>query len=451
MSDELILGHLSDIHLRVRVGGTTWDEDRDLRNELERDLAAMHQRLGPFTGLVVTGDIAFSGSTNEYDAATAWLSRLCGLVECPEENVWVVPGNHDVDRGVVDTSRTIKEFHQKLRICADVEIATLLYEYLATDTAGGAAYLAPIEAYNSFASRFGCSVTPEVPYWDDTLPLGSTGYGLRLRGLTSTLISDRLDNSDGNKLVLGPQATIERQAGLVTMTLCHHPISWMRDGDEISDRLRRRAEIQLWGHRHRYSVREFDGNLHLCAGAVQPDHNGTEFEPRYNVIRLELIDGGPQVTTEVWPRVWHKPEMKFGADRDLEGREFTSKIYTMERPVLAAPAESPSQAGIPAVLEEGAIVSTSDLTVEPDRLPDMRRRLAYRFSSLAYQRRLAIARELDLVDDVSRSLPDQELFELVLQRASRTNLLASLWDCVERERGTSRDPNPFGSPESSGK
>jgi hypothetical protein len=48
--------------------------------------------------VLVTGDISFSGKRDQYGRAGFWLVDLCKAIACSEENVWMVPGNHDADR-----------------------------------------------------------------------------------------------------------------------------------------------------------------------------------------------------------------------------------------------------------------------------------------------------------------------------------------------------------------
>jgi 3',5'-cyclic AMP phosphodiesterase CpdA len=89
--------HLSDIHFRKNTD-TLYDASKNLRDELEADAERNSKELGGIHAILVSGDIAFSGHEDEYKIAHGWLQRLCAKVGCPLENVWVIPGNHDVDR-----------------------------------------------------------------------------------------------------------------------------------------------------------------------------------------------------------------------------------------------------------------------------------------------------------------------------------------------------------------
>ena len=99
--ERLVLIHLSDIHFVNELAGTAYDIDEDLRNELENDVIEQKDRFENIHGILVTGDIAFSGEGGDYQNALDWLGRLCDSLDCPRENVWTTPGNHDVIRGTM--------------------------------------------------------------------------------------------------------------------------------------------------------------------------------------------------------------------------------------------------------------------------------------------------------------------------------------------------------------
>ena len=73
--------------------------DADLRNEVVRDVARLRDEVGDITGILLAGDTAFSGATEQFDQARDWLNELCGVAGCDVFDVWIVPGNHDVNWG----------------------------------------------------------------------------------------------------------------------------------------------------------------------------------------------------------------------------------------------------------------------------------------------------------------------------------------------------------------
>ncbi len=102
--DALVLVHLSDIHFRDPRRGTTGILDADLRRELQSDALRVVAVAGRAEGILVGGDIAHSGRKEEYEIAREWLNSFCGRLGCETDDVWVVPGNHDVDRSVLEGS-----------------------------------------------------------------------------------------------------------------------------------------------------------------------------------------------------------------------------------------------------------------------------------------------------------------------------------------------------------
>jgi hypothetical protein len=199
----------------------------------------------------------------------------------------------------------------------------------------------------------------------------------------------------------------------------------MLDGDAVVEALRTRAQVQLWGHLHSQNLAVVDGNVHLNAGAVHPERGRTDWEPRYNVFEISIDPGRPATATVVvLPRVYSNESHAFGPDAA------GTQAYTV-------PFDEPPVVGHPVEEEQGVTQPVS----EP--LRDARRQLAFAFSSLAYQHRLSVARELGLLDPAARDLPDQRLFEVILGRALEENRLADLWSTVRRARGEDPAPNPF--------
>src|ERR1044071_2673861 len=108
---DLAFIHLSDIHFRKGRVGDVHDEDRLLRHELQIDLRRLRVRVPQIHGLIVSGDIAFSGKSEEYEYAESWLSSITEDVGITKENVMVTPGNHDVDRAAIPENGEVDALH----------------------------------------------------------------------------------------------------------------------------------------------------------------------------------------------------------------------------------------------------------------------------------------------------------------------------------------------------
>ncbi len=88
--------HLSDLHFRTE-DLHAWDEDLVLRRLLDDVRQRVAEGLAPDL-IFVTGDLAFSGAPAEYALARAFFDDLLAATDLPKDRLFLVPGNHDVDR-----------------------------------------------------------------------------------------------------------------------------------------------------------------------------------------------------------------------------------------------------------------------------------------------------------------------------------------------------------------
>jgi predicted MPP superfamily phosphohydrolase len=105
----MLLLHISDIHFRApHCLNPDMDPDRGVRTRLERHLQSQlsklgqaHAALGQVDAILVGGDVAFQADPQEYGEAKKWLLRLAKETGCSEDQIFVVPGNHDIDRTTI--------------------------------------------------------------------------------------------------------------------------------------------------------------------------------------------------------------------------------------------------------------------------------------------------------------------------------------------------------------
>jgi predicted phosphodiesterase len=272
VSQPLVFLHLSDIHFSRR-SSTNYDPDLDLRRELVADAVRMKTNVKVCSGILVSGDVAFSGKTDEYNKARDWLREICRQLDCSEEAVWVIPGNHDVDREVIRKSGIIQDKHQKLRT-GDAAKGELEYEMLRLheDAEAFEALHRPLAGFIKFAGGYDCKPKPGLLYWEDDLPL-SDDSTLRIRGCNSAVASrgDPPDDENANRLVVGRQQMLPLNVdGVTYLLMCHHPLDWLHDRDALKDNLKARTKVALFGHKHVQRVERVDNTLMVMAGAVPP-------------------------------------------------------------------------------------------------------------------------------------------------------------------------------------
>lgn len=439
MPQVIQLLHLSDIHFRRGHTGGVHDLDHDIRNELVRDVAKLRNDLGLFTATVVTGDIAFAGKREEYEYADEWLRDVGRAAGVPEELVWSTPGNHDVDRSIVDNEDLILVVHNRLRECPNESLDEEIRKFFDKSAIARELLFRPFAEYNRFATKFGCALTPEKPFWQQRLILND-GSSLMVRGLNSTLVSDARDNDLTHKLVLGAfQSVCPREDGVAYLTLCHHPPDWLRDGEEVEANLNARVAVQLFGHKHKHRVRRVDESLCLTAGATHPSRVESRWQPRYNAIALVVTntaEGTRQLSVSIYPRVWSDETKQFVPDAQFHGR-----TYNLPMPTWSPPTTNAS--GNETLPFDPAGNAATAIQVE-NREMDKARRLAYRFLTLPYHKQMEVAQKLALISDEDRGVSDDILFSRFFQRARDRGLLRELWTNVELGHNAPESPNPFG-------
>ncbi len=439
-SEPLLFVHLSDLHFSSLPRDSSWNLDQMLRNELHLDLKRQVEKRGGATALLVSGDIAFSGAAIEYVNARTFLTELCLDLGLPTEDVWVIPGNHDVDwtrHGDADTVVA----RQELMTAPDQRVDSVL-DSLMQDQRKARALLAPLSNYLAFAADFGCQPASSELSWNAVFELGG-GYILRIRGVNSALVSDRDDEDKLPQLVVGSvQTQLERMSGTVHATMCHHPSSWIRDGARLRSMFDANAKLQLMGHEHRFGIRQADP-LKIAAGALHPERDKTDWEPRYNLITVEVlpntVEGRAQVQICVASRVWDRDAARWTAD----------------------PAAGPvGEVCFPVELDEVATIAVVPLNARaeqyedppPDRrvawLANRRRRLEHRLAGLFKGEQEVLAQQLGMTLGEIAALEPGALAGIVIDRAEKQGDLADLWDAVERAQGVANPPrNPYREPQ----
>ena len=305
--------HLSDIHFRSPdCENPTTDRNQPYRTLLAQDAVELCREGGSVDAILVGGDIAYKGDPAEYKVARAWLLDLAHQCGCHPEGIYVVPGNHDIDREVCAKSLTICIAQDAIAKASDDARESMMSRQLADRTFGQALFQ-PLAAYNEFAAGFDCSVYPELPFWFDEVELDG-GVRLRLFGLTSTLISGFGDRDDApGRLYLGRlQTVLNPEPDVVNLVLCHHPPSWFSDRDDTDDNVNDRAKLQFFGHEHRQRCTPTPTYMRFQAGAVNPDVQERDWKPGYNLLDISVLGEGLNRTLDVRAYVRHfqkAPEM----------------------------------------------------------------------------------------------------------------------------------------------
>jgi 3',5'-cyclic AMP phosphodiesterase CpdA len=277
--------HLSDIHFRE----SNADERDVVLNTFLRDIARMMDgdALRP-DFIVLTGDLAFSGKPIEYTLARRFLDELLSVTGLTKDRLFVVPGNHDVDRSLISAGAKLIGISLKDR--ANVN-------YILGSTADRRLLLDRFKGYGEFINDyFAGHLTFSDENYFYVRMLDLSGRRVALLGLNSSWLAES-DEDEARKLVIGDKQTRAALQGAqnakadLKLALLHHPFTWVREfdqGDSIA-MLLDDCDFVLHGHLHHTSMTQLsspDGTAVVIAGGAC--YETRKYPNSMNFVRLDL-------------------------------------------------------------------------------------------------------------------------------------------------------------------
>lgn len=422
--------HLSDIHF-TKYSGDQYDIDQDLRDELLRDISVFFKRcIHRVDGVLICGDIAFSGQEPEYVAATSFLDRIFETVQLEKSRVFCVPGNHDVDRSIAKKGMSVKHIQDTLKNQISVEAYDKCLEGIFRTDTDIAALYSPIGCYNEkFAAQYSCSLAPGKAKWEQDLPLDAH-YKLRLVGINSTITSNEEDNlPDGSEeqMRISHMQVPSREDNTVCLSLCHHPPEcWFDPDHKIRQIMNRRVAVQLYGHKHLQTIKQEGNSLIVGSGAANPSRMEDEWIPRYNWITLDVKEnaGKAVLHVKIFPRILDKCEDQFEADKNScsSGQEFLEMEISLSNQDVEAIMQN----------EEAECEHNESSKISAD---SWERSFVYDFMNLPFFRREYILQKLNLIQAEDEGLTHTELLEPIIYRAKEKKIVDELLREIERMKG----------------
>lgn len=435
--------HLSDLHFTVADADTQFDRDAKIRSALIAALGSAQP--APFDAILVTGDIAYHGTADEFQRAKIWLEELRTKTVTSPEALFVVPGNHDVNRKCVPKGSSLWDLHQSIRAEADHEAREASLEKKLKDPFD---FLTAMSAYRAFAGEYACPTEPLRLAWAQVLedkPLDD-GTLVRLHGINTAILSDE---DDRKASLLAGDAQFHRlssESSYVEVVLCHHPHAWLIDGERANDYYRNQAHIVLSGHDHSVRCYREGGSLRLFAGALHPNRREPDWEPCFHILRLSIAgDRERELIARVETHVWRDKDKCFVPYPMTRGA-----LVHEERLRLSARGPGSRQRPRPfsAVDNPGPVASSRRVPLDPpaDVSAAARRKLVVHFFRLGTLARYSVVINADLWEDSDDQLAGQARWARIFERAERSHRLGALWDAVAELDETLRgQPNPFAS------
>ena len=284
--------HVSDLHF----GGGHGSHQHSREEILKRMLVDMKKhRPGIPDRILVTGDIAWKADTQEYRAAASWLNELAAIAGVDSAALRLVPGNHDVDRGLTKAP-SVRRHHEVMRHKDASETREperrpmALLDESFKDPVVRSALRRKLEAYAGFVKEL-AALHPEdgegeILDWVEALkPTPERTGRVWLVGLCSVWVSDETDGE--RRLFVGEkQLRLLKDVGEedLLLVLTHHPPGWLHGDceDLLLGRMKGRARnhIHLCGHVHRAeplvqgTLGEERARFRFIAGAGHGDPGG---------------------------------------------------------------------------------------------------------------------------------------------------------------------------------
>ncbi|PXV58832.1 calcineurin-like phosphoesterase family protein [Dysgonomonas alginatilytica] len=414
--------HLSDIHIFTETSDQL-DLDKDIRNEIELDLDKLVKD-NPIDLILIGGDIAFSGKVGEYLKAGEWITSICNRIGCKEENVLLVPGNHDACWDKI--CPILSNAHSYIKTIENRNKLNRKIKEIITHSSAKELFMAPFRHFFDFASRYGAVPLENFFYWQTDCMLDEKK--IRITGVNSALISNKYDHKENSKLVLSEfQTTLNREKDVIHLVLCHHPIDWLLDGTDAYNDLSSRASILLFGHEHESRVKmdEAKGVLNIYAGAVTPSRNEDGWIPSYNILDLNLNNNTLEI--RIAAREW-----------DIRQKKFTSSIIESE--LYNIPLKE--EAYVKAKDEEYS--KEKDVEVINVRQEDPRRKLAFFFSQMPWFKQMSIIKNIPAIslDGINKKNADYRVTKNLFNDIFERNLQKELWNLVYKENNNLGN-NPY--------
>lgn len=331
--------HLSDIHFGHGDKQHGWDQQLVITKLLEDINHRSEYNIPNLNCVFVTGDIAFSGATRskkEYEQANAWLTALTQSLALRKQDLYLVPGNHDVQRNIHNKNSNARRLIQELREgreSIDVALASRNDKKFLVNR---------LKNYLNFSLEFGpADRSIEQLYWVHTIDI-PFGLSIRIAGLNTALLCQ--DDKDEQKLFLGKeQLSNTFQPGIgksneIAITLTHHPLEWLRDSQDVSKWIRSESDIHLSGHVHianSEELRRGSGTnfIHVVSGAVHNERQqiGVPEGHGYSYGSIQMNEKDGALFLLIWPRRWSSENTDFRVDVEKVPKRQDYAIHSLNK------------------------------------------------------------------------------------------------------------------------
>lgn len=274
--EPIVWLHLSDIHYCPELMGWAMRPLEELIEDL-RQVSKTHRISPDF--LFLTGDLAFgeipeSQIAKQYEAFGAYLDKVREAFPCtiPKSHVFVVPGNHDVNRRKINRGNEL-EVTEWLK---NDEARTLnqIDDLLRKGGENLGRFIRRLDEYRNFLDAYGLNHL--LKSFPEQLTYGLTylvrDISVGIAGLNTAWLAGE-EHDEGRLFISRWQLeTVSREVKdcRLRIALSHHPPRWLSpfERDHIEERIQRLFHFHLHGHEHRLAPNVNNSHASIASSAA---------------------------------------------------------------------------------------------------------------------------------------------------------------------------------------
>ena len=265
--------HFSDLHMN----SDRHMETEELRAQL---LSFIHQNNIQCDYAFCTGDIRNGGQS--YSGAKEYIKKLCAALNVPIENLYVVPGNHDVNRDLRSRRKAIKTISFYNPISGKHEGEYSSVKGVIEPNSLDKIYLGLKEFRDFIGDLYSEHDPNRIKYYEKPqnphFVIQTNDFNILHIDSTITYMK----NQERHELVIGTwplwEALEDINDNLPTIVLSHFPImSFTQDERNNILHLLRSRNICLWlcGHEHDHMLMHYANVYSVQAGELRSEGDGT--------------------------------------------------------------------------------------------------------------------------------------------------------------------------------
>ncbi len=311
-SQSLHILHISDIHYALEKSPSITCIFHEFLNDIKKWRSQQNNMA--IHAICLTGDIAQSGQENQYDSISETINTILNTAGCPKENLFIIPGNHDVQdfQQISELGKTLLEQVKNDKKSIDSHVLSHFENYRQFHDKF-THYYRFIENNGYLNSLPENHNTEPKPWYNRKLK----DFPVRIIGLNSALFCLK-GFCERGKIHMGThpfhEAFFQGKADSIpeneqVIVLTHHPLDWLEETEyeAYSSLMERYSVIHLHGHIHKTKIEKKQrlfsssgGYASIGTGSLYGEKGKTDINT-YHIITIDF----EKHELQVWARRWN--------------------------------------------------------------------------------------------------------------------------------------------------